>query len=391
MLNRRQFIAAAGASLSLHHLPLLAADASAGQSRFVWVLLRGAMDGMSALVPYGDSNYAQLRQQIAIPAPAGSDTGLKLDGHFALHPQLAAFANWYRQGQLLAYPAVASPYRERSHFDGQNVLENSGLGAYEQSDGWLNRAMSSLMPAYPEFRGLAVGSAVPLSMQGAVSVESWSPSQLAMPDDDIYARLARLYDADDLLSARLQSLQKTREEVMAMDMQASRAGSLESFRQMVEAAGKLMAADGGPQIAALELGGWDTHANQGAVNGRLATQLRGLNQGLEILAQALADRWSDTRIVVMTEFGRTAAVNGTGGTDHGTASAAFVLGGAVAGGKVAGEWPGLAASDLYQNRDLRPTLDSRAILKGELHRAFGLSEAQLAELVFPGSANIQPI
>jgi uncharacterized protein (DUF1501 family) len=383
MLNRRQFLKASGAALSLYHLPLGAETHL--QQRFIWVILRGAMDGVSALVPYADANYEKLRGNLAITSPAGGNASNKLDGFFALHPELTAFADWYQQDQLIAFPAVASAYRDRSHFDGQNLMENGGTRPYGQKDGWLNRSLQLMSSG----RGLAVGNSVPTVMQGDFEVESWSPSILAQPDDDIYARLGDLYSGDDLLASKLDSLMRTREEVMSMDMEMSgRSNGLQAFSQMINAASKLLAADNGPQIATLELGGWDTHSAQGAETGRLANQLRGLNNGLATLKEGLGDKWTNTSLVVMTEFGRTMHANGTGGTDHGTASAAFVAGGAVKGGRIVGDWPGLAESDLYEGRDLRPTLDNRSILKGLLAGQFGLSEAQLAEIVFPGSGEV---
>lgn len=383
-MNRRQFLAGSGAFLSLYQLPLHAAEVQS-QSRLVWVLLRGALDGLSALVPYADPHYRALRGGLSIPAPGGSGTSLKLDGNFALHPALENMHQLYQRGNLIAYPAVASPYRERSHFDGQNLLENGGVRPFGHADGWINRALQQVAMRTGPVRGLAVGSAVPLSMQGSASVEAWSPSVLPTPDEDLYVRLAQLYDTDDLLSARLQSLQRTRDDVM--DMAASdAAGPQQAFRQMAETAGRLMSAVDGPRVASLELGGWDTHANQGSVNGRLANQLRILDQGLLALQQGLGEAWQHTRVVVMTEFGRTARANGSNGTDHGTASAAFVLGGAVQSGRVAGDWPGLAEADLYQGRDLRPTMDTRQILADQLSASFNLSADEITGAIFPGAA-----
>jgi uncharacterized protein (DUF1501 family) len=388
MISRRRFLQASGAALSLYHLPVHARTQS--NKRFVWVMLRGAMDGISALVPYGDPNYEKLRGNLAIPAPAGIDTGLKLDGFFALHPSLPTFADLFAEGQLIAFPSVASAYRERSHFDGQNLMENGGIRPYGQRDGWLNRALQLMDGG----RGLAVGPSVPTVMQGDLEVESWSPSVLPSPDEDIYLRLGDLYSNDELLSGKLDSLMRTREEVMSMGMDGGdmegggRSNGLRAFTTMVDAATKLLSADNGPQVATLELGGWDTHSGQGNVNGRLANQLRGLNNGIEALKNGLGDKWTDTTLVVMTEFGRTMKTNGTGGTDHGTGSAAFVAGGAINGGRVVGDWPGLAERDLYEGRDLRPTLDNRAILKALLAEQFDLNEAQLAELVFPNSKEV---
>ena len=393
MINRRQFLKASGAALACYHLPLRAeANIASGpeSQRFVWIMLRGAMDGLSALVPYADPNYAKLRGATAIPAPAGSGTAIKLDGLFGMHPELSTLANWYHQGEMTAFPAVASAYRQRSHFDGQNLMENGGLHPYGQKDGWLNRALQQMQGK----SALAVGSSVPTVLQGDFEVESWSPSVLRSPEEDLYRRLADLYSKDEMLAAKLDSLQSTRQAVMAMerDMQENpqgrRGAGLQAFAQMVETASTLLSADDGPQIATLELDGWDTHSGQGATTGRLANQFRGLNSGLLALKEGLADKWTNTTIVVMTEFGRTMKENGTGGTDHGTASSAFVAGGGIKGGQILGDWPGLREQDLYEGRDLMPTLDNRAILKALLSSQFALNEAELAEIIFPGSASV---
>ena len=392
MINRRQFLKASGAALACYHLPAnaqLSAEGAQASQRFVWVMLRGAMDGLSALVPYGDSNYAKLRGATAIPSPGASGAAIKLDSFFGMHPELSALADWYHQGDLAAFPAVASAYRQRSHFDGQNLMENGGLHPYEQKDGWLNRALQQM----ENKSALAVGPSVPAILQGSFEVESWSPSILKSPEEDLYRRLGDLYSKDEMLAAKLDSLQSTRAAVMSMDMggdaQRGRSDGLQAFAQMVETATTLLSADDGPQIATLELDGWDTHSGQGAASGRLANQFRGLNAGLLALKAGLADKWDTTTLVVMTEFGRTMKVNGTGGTDHGTASAAFVAGGGIQGGQIIGDWPGLREQDLYEGRDLRPTVDNRSILKALLSSQFGLSDTELAEIIFPGSASVE--
>ena len=395
-ISRRKFLTnsaiVSATAVTFYNAPLLASATDALSSkRFVWVLLRGGMDGINALIPYEDSNYARLRENLALAKPGGADSAIKISADFALHPALKNFAQWYQNGEMIAFPATASVYRERSHFDGQNVLENGGLLPFEQKDGWLNRALSTSTINSPS--GLAVGSAIPLSLQGELAVQSWSPSVLPEAEEDVYNRLADLYAEDDQLSMRLASLQKTRQEVAQMDMAGERGrnNSAAAFNQMAIAAGKLMANANGPQVATLELGGWDTHAAQGAETGQMANQLRALDNGLNSLRQELGSRWQETSVVVMTEFGRTARVNGTNGTDHGTASTAFMLGGAVKGGRIVGDWPGLNQRELFEERDLRPTLDTRSILKGALSSHLGLDEAILAEKVFPSSRSIDPL
>ena len=224
-INRRKFLTssaiASATAVTFYNAPLLASSADALSSRrIIWVLLRGAMDGINTLVPYEDSNYTRLRENIALAKPVGADSAIKLTADFALHPALKNFAQWYHEGEMIAFPATASAYRQRSHFDGQNVLENGGLLPFEQRDGWLNRALSLSLADSPS--GLAVGSAIPLSLQGDLAVESWSPSVLPDAEDDVYDRLADLYAEDNQLSMRLASLQKTRQEISQMDMSSER-------------------------------------------------------------------------------------------------------------------------------------------------------------------------
>jgi len=381
-MKRRQFLTGAAATLTLTQLPVFAIEGQS-QSRFVWIILRGAMDGLSALVPYADPAYSHLRKATAIPV-GGADGAMKLNADFALHPSLANLYRWYQQGQVQIWPAVATAYRDRSHFDAQNVLESGGQSAYQLKDGWLNRTLGILQQRDRAIGGLAVGSSIPLSLTGPVEVESWSPSRLPEPAEDLYSRLSRLYADDDQLIARLQSLQQTRDEIAMADMQTSGGRGNSAFNQLVDAAAQLMSVEGGPQLATLELGGWDTHANQGAIIGRLANQLSQLDQGLARLAAGLGDVWRNTQVLVMTEFGRTAAENGTGGTDHGTAALAFAVGGDVMDGGIVGDWPGLGASDLYQNRDLRPMTAAHDVIASTIRKSWAFSEAEMAG-IFPVS------
>src|SRR6185503_13799233 len=278
----------------------------------------------------------------------------------------------------------------RSHFDAQNVLENGGATPNATVDGWLNRALATLAGDAPQ--AVALADTVPLVLRGELAVTSWAPSRLPESDDDTLARVRRLYEAaDPALAASLSSALAARE--IAGDAGDASMGGRggQAVAPLASAAARFLASPDGPRVAVLDVGGWDTHANQGGAQGALALRLRALDAGLEMLKSELGANWQSTSVLVVTEFGRTVAANGTRGTDHGTAGCAFLVGGAVAGGRVIADWPGLATRDLHEGRDLRATTDLRALLKGVLHERFGVAEAALARTVFPASDAIAPI
>jgi uncharacterized protein (DUF1501 family) len=385
MLNRRAFVLSSmlgGAATLLPRLPFAAAKTDA---RFVLVILRGALDGLAAVPAYGDGSYASKRGALAITSPSQ-----KLDGMFALHPAMTNLYQRYREKELIVFHAVASPYRERSHFDGQDLLESGTAELQGARDGWLNRALSG-MPAAKghttDQLAVALAQNVPLVLRGDAAVNSWAPSRLPDTDADTLQRIADLYSTDEYFASRLQSALAA-DGIAGEGMTAMSGGKrdpLNGFNTVTSAAGKFLAAADGPRIAVIEVGGWDTHANQGAEQGQLANRLRGLDQGLETLRTSLGSAWKDTAMLVVTEFGRTVAVNGTRGTDHGTATCAFLTGGAVSGGRVIADWPGLSNGDLYQQRDLKPTLDLRSVFKGVLGSHMGVSDTVLETTVFPNS------
>ena len=390
-MQRRQFLQATGSGLLLSACPGLSFARAATDARLVFVILRGGLDGLAAVPPYGDPDYARQRGSLAMASPGATNGVLDLDGFFGLHPSLSGLHSRFNQNELLVLHAVATPYRERSHFDGQDVLENGGTDAAAFRDGWLNRALAELPRADDTELGIALGTTIPLALRGSARVTSWAPSGMPDVNGDTLARIAMLYEADELLAMRL-------EQGLAADALANhggmamarRRGGRQSLQPLARAAGNFLAAENGPRIAMLEATGWDTHANQGAATGALANRLQDLDQSLEVLANSLGPVWQDTVVIVATEFGRTVAVNGTRGTDHGTGAAAFLLGGAVNGGQVLSDWPGLAPSQLYQGRDLRPTLDLREVFKGVLRDHFGVAEQQLGTIVFPDSARVPP-
>jgi uncharacterized protein (DUF1501 family) len=367
-MNRRAFLRA----LSLGSAALLAAPylsfANANTDRrFIFIIQRGAADGLNTVIPYADPNYSKLRGALAIDVAQAT----KLDGMFALHGSLTETAKMVAAGQALLVHAVASPYRERSHFDGQNVLETGGTSPYQRNDGWMNRLLSLLPAAQSE--AIAFSSTVPMALRGKIEVTSYAPSALPQASDDLLMRVAQLYAEDTQLNALWNA---------AMDANNMSADS--SARQDPAGFGKLaasfLARNDGPRIAMIETGGWDTHSGQ---DGRLARQLKSLDQLLVALRDGLGPVWQKTTVIVATEFGRTAASNGTGGTDHGTGAAAMILGGDVNGGRVLADWPGLGNSALYQARDLKPTLGLDTLIASATGSAFGIDPERVAKTLFP--------
>jgi uncharacterized protein (DUF1501 family) len=398
-------LAAAGGGLVASRLAL-GAPASGGSpedARLVLVLLRGALDGLAAVPPYADPAYATLRRELALGAPgSGAGAALRLDGRFGLHPALLFLHERYGAGELAVLHAVATPYRERSHFDAQDLLENGGTRPHQLQSGWLNRALAALERApYARTRrsaGVALGANVPLVMRGPAEVASWSPSRLGALDEDTLQRVQDLYAPDPVLAQRLADALAS--DAIANDATAGRAASATTSRraagarleETLRAAAGFLARPDGARVAVLETSGWDTHANQGSgAQGPLALRLAALDAGLRSLRDALGAAWARTAVLLVTEFGRTAAINGTRGTDHGTGAAAWLLGGAVAGGRVIADWPGLGPAALHEGRDLRPTLDLRAALKGVLAEHLHISARTLDAEVFPGSEGVRAL
>lgn len=364
------------------------AAADAGPRRFVFVLLRGALDGLAAVPPVGDPDYARLRGELAL----GDASGLqRLDELFALHPSLTFMGQLWQQQQLAVAHAVATPYRERSHFDAQDVLEAGTVRPHASQSGWLNRALAGV-PARgaPRNAGIALGANVPLAMRGPVAVASWSPGVMKDLDGDTLDRIAQMYGGDRLLSQRLAEALGA-DEIAGMGESGGAGGMARAQRgvaqlqQVTRAAANFLAQPDGPSVAMFDTTGWDTHANQGADKGALAQRLAALDNALKSLREGLGATWDRTVVLVATEFGRTVAVNGTRGTDHGTGTAALLLGGAVRGGRIVGDWPGLKTAQLREGRDLAPTTDLRSLMKSVLHDHLQVSTKQLDSQVFPDS------
>jgi len=326
-------------------------------------------------------------------ASSGPNAAPMLDSFFALHPSMPEFARMYRDKHAAVIHAVSTPYRDRSHFDGQDVLESGFAGPGRVQSGWLNRALEALPRGDRVIGGLAIGPTTPLVLRGAAPTVGWAPVALPQAADDTAARLVELYRHRDpaLATALTQGLQLDK-AAQGDDMKPKPgANGSGAMRLVARGAAKLMSADDGPRIAALAFDGWDTHANEGGAVGRLAQLLSGLDGALAEFETGLGARWRDTVVVVATEFGRTARINGTDGTDHGTGTVALLVGGAVKGGRVISDWPGLKPGSLYEGRDLAPTTDLRAVFKGVLHDHLGVAERVLAETVFPDSAPVKPM
>ncbi len=400
--TRRELLLASGALFAWAYLPKRAL-AEGRDPRLLCIVLRGALDGLATVAPVGDPNWTPLRGDKALSL-AGQTPALPLDAMFALNPAMPNLHRLYHAGAATIVHAVATPYRERSHFDGQDVLESGLTRPGAVSSGWLNRALATLAPAgraNPRARNaFAVGPIAPLVVRGAAPVLAWTPPRLPSAGDDTVMRLLDLYRHTDPALARVL------EERMGLAAIAGAGGTPGAanaqprgavaqvrayFEQSAAAAARFLARPDGPRIGALAFDGWDTHANDGALDGRLAALLGALDGAIAAIETNMAAAWRETMVAIVTEFGRTARINGTEGTDHGTGTVAILAGGALKGGRVIADWPGLRDADLHDKRDLKPTADLRAVLKGLLHDHVRVDEQALAERVFPDSAAVKPM
>jgi uncharacterized protein (DUF1501 family) len=397
--TRRELLLASGTLFAWAHLPKLA-HAEGRDPRFLAIILRGALDGLATVAPVGDPDWVKLRGDKALTFD-GKVPPLKLDDFFALNPAMPNLQRMYAANEAIVVHACATPYRERSHFDGQDLLE-SGLPKPVPSDsGWLNRALAGLVPGgRVDPKGskvFAVGPVTPLVVRGPAPVLSWSPQRIMPASDDTVARLLDLYRHSDVkLASVLEDNSKLSaiEQSGAMAQKPGGPGPAQVRAYFAEAAGtaaKFLAQPDGPRVGALALDGWDTHVNEGIAQGRLSQLLGALDDALNAVKSNMGPAWQETVVVLATEFGRTARINGTDGTDHGTATVALLVGGALKGGRVIADWPGLKVANLYENRDLKPTTDLRAVLKGVLKDHLRADEHTLAQNVFPGSDAVKPM
>ena len=396
--SRREALLGAGALFAWSQMPRLA-RAEGRDPRLLVVVLRGALDGLGAVAPVGDPDWVGLRGDRALLLD-GKTPALPLDSFFALNPAMPNLHRLYKAQQASIVHATATPYRERSHFDGQDVLE-SGIARPGATDsGWLNRALVALeSDGQVDLRGsraLGIGSVTPLVVRGRAPVMSWVPQKLLPASDDTRARLLDLYQhTDPKLAAALEARMRlaalgptaTSDDLMSEDVTPPGLARIRAYAAEVAgtAAGFLAKADG-PRVGAVGFVGWDTHINEGAASGQLANLLGVLDGALAAVETNMGDAWRETVIVAVTEFGRTARINGTDGTDHGTGTVAFLAGGALRGGRVVADWPGLKTAQLHEGRDLRPTTDLRSVLKGLLRDHLRVREDALASTVFPDSA-----
>lgn len=391
MLSRRHTLAIFGAGATTLAAGAWSASFAAAPTdkRFIFIILRGALDGLAAVPPYFDRDYRAARGALAFTEPSTETGALDLDGKFGLNPALASLHDLYQRKEMIVLHAVATPYRARSHFDAQDLLENGTERPRGAADGWLNRALGLLGPADQRL-GLAVGQTVPLLLRGTTPVGSWAPQQMPELDVDFLQRLAALYSRDAVLGPAIAEglrAQGMNDDVLGSDRKMGGAAlrGPQAIRTIANNVGKLLADPRGARIAVLEIGGWDTHANQGLMTGRLAAQLKALSEAVAPLKESLGPVWAHTVVAIATEFGRTVAINGTNGTDHGTAGVAFIAGGTINGGRVVTRWPGLGAAQLFEGRDLAPTMDLRAPLKAILRTHLGLPAEAIDRAIFPDS------
>ena len=403
--SRRELLLGSGALFAWACVPG-SARAEGRDPRFLTIVLRGALDGLAVVAPVGDPDWLKLRGDKALTS-GGQTQALPLDGFFALNPAMPNLHRLYQAGQATIVHAVATPYRERSHFDGQDVLESGQPKPGAVDTGWLNRAVAALEPGEravaPVRQAFAVGPVAPLVVRGPAPVLSWAPPRLPPVSDETTMRLLDLYNHTD--PALAQALEeRVGLAVIAradgMDSEPSddrpvvQVGGIEQVRkyfgEVAGAAARFLAGAEGPRVGALAFDGWDTHVNEGAVKGRLANLLGALDGAIAGIETNMGDAWRETVVVLVTEFGRTAHINGNDGTDHGTATVALLAGGALKGGRVLADWPGLKDGDLYEQRDLRPTADLRAVLKGLLRDHLRVDDRALETDVFPDSGAARP-
>ncbi len=402
----------AGSALALTIFPRFAFAAGANSPRMLVVMLRGGLDGLHALPPLGDPAWGALRggMPFAAAGVVGAAQPIPLDTRFGLHPSLTYAAELYRQREFLPLVAIAPPYQGRSHFEAQDCVENGSARPNGANDGWMNRCVAGMRGE----QGLAISTSMPLIMRGPGKVSSWSPPLPEGVDPALLQRLDTLYAEDPHLAEAYRqaivevemgmdgngaSISPARADAMSADAMGTMAkaggkGQGKGYAggaalpALMAAAGKFLVRADGPQLGFVEDTGWDTHA---AETPTLQRKLQQLDGGLRAFREAMGPAWSRTVVVVVTEFGRTAKPNGTGGTDHGTGGAAFLAGGAIAGGRIAGQWPGLSPQDLNEGRDLHATTDMRAMFKGVLAGHMQVPLHLLDTNVFPDSAAVRPM
>jgi uncharacterized protein (DUF1501 family) len=395
-MNRREFLktsltASAALFLTENGWAAKALGEEKSRKRLVVIFLRGAVDGLNVVVPYSESAYYSARPTIAVPRPGENGGVLPLDNHFGLHPALSVVMPLWEQRTLAFVHASGSPDSSRSHFDAQDYMETGTPGAKTTPDGWLNRLLGVLPGTHSATEGISVGPTLPRILSGKVATTNFTLNQAGtrvapLDRPDIQSAFDRLYTGNDSLSVAYREGQSARKALLAQlteEMQMSDRGapSPVGFAGEAQKLGRLMARDSTIKVAFAALGGWDTHIDQGSSTGQLANRLKGLGETVTALIQGLGSAYSDTAIIVMSEFGRTAHENGNTGTDHGHGNVMWVAGGSVNGGKIYGQWPGISGSELYEGRDLAITTDFRQVISTVLEAQFALSSTQLLKVI----------
>jgi uncharacterized protein (DUF1501 family) len=397
-IGRRDFIRSA-AALSAAGVVLLgpgawaarAIEGDTSRKRLVVVFLRGAVDGLSVVVPYGDSEYYEKRPTIAIPR-SGDGALIDLDGHFGLHPALASIMPLWQDGTLAFVHACGSPDPSRSHFDAQDYMESGTPGVKTTPDGWMNRMLAALPGSHTPTEAVSVGPVVPRILSGRMPVANIATGKAggrALPVDNprVEDAFDRLYDGNDAVSRAYREGRAARKKLTS-DLEAdmrqadNSAPSPEGLSESTTRLAHLVQRDSTIKAAFVGLGGWDTHVNEGSVRGQLTNHLKALGDGLANFIHQLGPAYGDTVIVVFSEFGRTVHENGNGGTDHGHGNVMWVMGGGVRGRRVYGRWTGLSAPELYQERDLAITTDFREPIAMVLRTHMQLSASQI-DRIFP--------
>jgi uncharacterized protein (DUF1501 family) len=387
LLSRRAMLGVTAGLFSWAYGARFASAAGADDPRLLIVVLRGGMDGINVVVPFGDKSYVSMRGSIAIPAAST----IPLDGFFGLHPAMPKLGAMYQSGDAAFVHATCVPLHNRSHFDGQDNLEAGlpGLIA-SNSTGWLNRLLTAL-PAgnlIKSHGAIEIGDA-PLILRGPAPVLGWSPTWFDSVQNPTLKLVRSLYGARDPEMAEM--LERGLEANRLASRVGGDDGNISELRKGFRGAARLLAAADGPRIAVLSVGGWDTHTDEGGATGYLAEVLTDFDLAIDDFRTIAGPVWAQTAMVAATEFGRTVRVNGDGGTDHGVGTVALLAGGAINGGRVFGDWPGISTKQLFEDSDLRPTTDLRSVFKGVLRDHVGVANSLLNTTIFPESARTLPL
>jgi uncharacterized protein (DUF1501 family) len=397
-MQRRTFLTLVGAAAATAITPIgragwaAAVPGAESPRRLVVIFLRGAVDGLNVVIPYGDRQYFDARPTIAVSRRGGPNGLQDLNGYFGLHPALAPLLPLWKQGGLAFVQACGSSDATRSHFDAQDYMESGTPGVKSTADGWMNRVLATLPEPHGPTEAISLGPTLPRILSGPMRVANIplgraASNPMALDRPAVATAFDKLYAGGDPMSRAFQQGQSARKKLLSElqeDMQEADNGAPQpnGFPDDAARLARLIGQDPSIRLAFLALGGWDTHVNQGADDGQLANHLRPLGEGLASFVRTLGPAYRDTVILVVSEFGRTMHENGNGGTDHGHGNVMWALGGPIRGGKVYGDWPGLDGDALYQGRDLAITTDFRTPIAAVLQRHLGLSDQQMAR-VFP--------